>query len=190
MPLPFALCRSLAQRLDRLHNTLLDLRARLRDTVVHLVGDTVADAIRDIVRVVLAASPTTLPPPSPFDRSFRHPPRFFGEREEYGGDDELDHGLYDADPRDDDRLDGRFDPDDDNQDLVPATTHPVARHTWVDAVAAGGQAAASWLHCRPRSSWWVAAGIGAVAGIATLATGVLPGLAGAAGTALALLSVT
>jgi hypothetical protein len=95
---PASFGRSLTQRLDRLGDTLADLRERLWDEVAHAVGVAVADAVRSVTRALLG---TATPHTSSFDRSWSPPPRssFWNERDEVRNADRFD--PYDLDEEDD-----------------------------------------------------------------------------------------
>ena len=128
--------RSLGRRLAHLRQTLDGLGAKLRESIAHAVGQTVAGAVQEAVRAALA------------DQSERPPA--FGHRHRT---DDLPRSLWN-DPDDaffDEDEPDEWPPEDEDEALTPAgpATPDVARSSpWPRAVSFGLQAAAWWLRRR------------------------------------------
>ena len=144
--------RSLAFHIRRLQGKLEDLRERVRDAVSRLLGETVADAVQQVVYRLLTPSVCDPPPSSPFSPYYAWP-------------------AYRSDVPSWDREDGLgpdYDPnglDDELREPPPSEPAPRAapRSRWMRALSCGLRAAAWWLqrHSSPVSPI-VAVGLGVV----------------------------
>jgi hypothetical protein len=72
--------RTLAERLAQLNDNLQSLGERLKASIAGLLGDTIADAVRDSVRVLLGSKEA--PPTSYRDQRDYHSPDYYRDRED------------------------------------------------------------------------------------------------------------
>lgn len=124
--------RTLSERLERLNDNLQSLGERLKASIAGLLGETIADAVRDSVRGLLGGREA---PPTPYrDRRDYHTPDHYreGEDDSWGEDDR------------------RWE----EEDFAPARRTPAtssgAGKRWRDAVSAALQAALWFLKQQPR----------------------------------------
>jgi hypothetical protein len=125
--------RTLAQRLSRLNDNLQDLGERLKASIAGLLGDAIAEAVRDSVRGLLGGR-----------EALRDP---YSERRDHHARD--NYGEPEDDPWGDEDRRWR-----EEEDCAPARRMPAARsaagHRWRDAVGAAVRAALWFLKRQPR----------------------------------------
>jgi hypothetical protein len=158
---PFA--RALADRLDRLQQNLTALAGRLRDAVVLAVGEAVAGAVRDTLRISFHDQQTRPALPSR--------PVWSQERSRSLYD--RDEPPWRYDPADD-LPEDEYDPE--GQDFLPgpmpsAPTAKPQRAAWAPALALAGEAA----------SWWSRRLVGRFPVLATLGVDLASAVAAYAG---------
>lgn len=143
----------LAARLRRLTDTLVTLKDRVRQAVATELGTAVGDAVKDLLRVVVAGRPAPVPTPPPRSRStWGYDP---DERDEW--DDQRDWSR-----RTSTHADIEDDEDDDPVRPPVAVTPCPAR---LPTALATGLATSNWLAARKVPAW-AGVGLGVLAGVA------------------------
>ncbi|QEL17654.1 hypothetical protein [Limnoglobus roseus] len=144
--MPHPLIPHVRDRLVRLTDALVQLKARVREAVATEMGRIVAECVNDVLAAAVRGRPTPVPP-----SNRAHRPRPAGRWA--APDDPVDPDAGDGDcgvtPVD-----------------RPAAAGPPAARPWPAAVSAG-VLAAKWLWQR-RLPWWPCLGGGLAAGLAAL----------------------
>jgi hypothetical protein len=129
--------RSLAGRLEHLGDTLDSLRDRLRESVAGVIGQTVAVAVRDVLRTLLRA-PVDMAPPPTSSRSTNPPFDPWYEPDDLYREDRTTTLL--------DHSDGYDAYDDELPEHAAVSEEPASRSArWGLALAMGCEAVAWWL---------------------------------------------
>jgi hypothetical protein len=175
--------RTLASHVDRLHETLVTLTDRVRETVAQAVSNNLASAIREAVHALFSDSEPSRAPPN------YHEPSPYRQRPAWGEPDPSDREEYDSDlPAEDwshEPARGWREVACAQPEPTPFTGEPQQRVRWNGALAVGCQAAAWWLRRQAaRASAVAAVGIGVLATGAAFVAGI-----GLAESALHLLSL-
>jgi hypothetical protein len=179
--------RPLAGHFRRLRSSFDTLAEQVREAIARAIGRTVADAVTEAVDAALGPIAARNNGSQPTFSSRRPSPLW----------DDPEEARWRRQYEDDDpyRRDCPDDPDDrdpyaDDPDDEPAETPQPRRGRLGRALAAGLQAAGWWLqHHRGRLSVLAAAGLGLVAGMATLVRDTAAGPAGVVAAALGLLAL-
>ena len=168
--------RALTNHVDRLHETLVTLTERVRETVAQAVSNNLANAIREAVYALIPDSAPCRPPP----RCYQPSP--YRQRPTWGEPDRPDREEEDDLPREDwssEPSRGWREVAGEPPEATTAHGEPQRHVRWHRAMALGCQAAAWWLRRQvTRASTVAALGIGVLATAAAFVAGL--GLAEAA----------